>query len=88
MGWEHIGPIGVLLGILGGGIAWATNLWLGRADRREDRMIAMLREQKEEAEKDRDEEREARIAWEKRAIAWYKQLVDAGQEPVPPWGVE
>lgn len=86
MDWDSLGPLGVFLGVLGGGIAWIVNLWLGRADRREDRMIKYLEAEKAEAEAEAAAERAARIKWEKRAIAWYKQLVDAGLDPVPPWG--
>ena len=88
MGWEHLGPLGIFLGVVGGGIAWVTNLWLGRTDRREERMIALLQEQKAQAEKEAAEEKASRIAWERRAISWYKQLVDAGHTPDPEWGVE
>ena len=86
MDWDSLGPLGVFLGVLGGGIAWVVNLWLGRADRREEHMIKLLTAQKDEAEEDAAAEKASRIAWEKRAIAWYKQLVDAGMTPVPPWG--
>lgn len=88
MGWDQLAPLGAFLAVLGGGVAWLVNLWLGRADRREDRMIELLRTQKAEAEAEAEEEKADRIKWERRAIAWYKQLVDAGLDPAPPWGVE
>lgn len=86
MDWDSLGPLGVFLGVVGGGIAWVVNLWLGRADRREERMIKILTAQKDEAEEEAAAERASRVRWEKRAIAWYKQLVDAGITPAPPWG--
>ena len=88
MGWDQLAPLGAFLAVLGGGIAWVVNLWLGRADRREDRMIEMLKAQKSEAEAEAATEKADRIRWERRAIAWYKQLLDAGIEPEPTWGVD
>lgn len=88
MGWDQLAPLGVFLTVLGGGVAWVVNLWLGRADRREDRMIEMLKAQKAEAEEEAAEEKADRIKWERRALSWYKQLVDAGIDPDPKWGVE
>ena len=86
MDWESLGPVTALLGVLGSGIAWAVGIWMRRVERREDRMIEMLKTAKAEAESERDAERRDRIMWERRAISWYRQLVDAGIEPKPPWG--
>ncbi|MCT1430554.1 hypothetical protein M3G50_07280 [Brachybacterium muris] len=86
MDWESLGPVTALLGVLGSGIAWAVGIWMRRVERREDRMIEMLKTAKAEAETEREAERRDRIMWERRAIAWYRQLVDAGIEPKPPWG--
>ena len=86
MDWESIGPVTTLLGVLGGGIAWAVGVWTRRVERREDRMIEMLKASKKEAEAEAEAEKRDRLLWERRAIAWYRQLVDAGIEPKPPWG--
>lgn len=88
MDWDTLGPVGAFLGVVGGGVAWVVNLWLKRADRKEDRMIERLKAEVAEAEKESAEEKALRVTWEKRAIAWYKQLVDAGIDPTPPWGVD
>lgn len=88
MDWNVLGPIGVFLGVIGGGVAWIVDRLQSRADRREDRMIELLKAQKTEAEAEAADERADRIRWERRAIAWYKQLVDAGIDPAPPWGVD
>ena len=86
MDWESLGPVTALLGVLGSGIAWAVGIWLRRVERREDRMIEMLKTAKAEAEAEREAERRDRIMWERRAIAWYRQLIDAGITPDPAWG--
>lgn len=64
MDWDSLGPLGVFLGVVGGGIAWIVNLWLGRADRSEDRMIKLLTAQKDEAEEEAAAERASRVRWE------------------------
>ena len=86
MDWDALTPLGVFLGIIGGGIAWAVDKWTGRTDKREEAMIATLKTRAEEAEA-----RAARIQaeadlWETRALAWWQQLVKAGIDPVPPIG--
>lgn len=86
MDWNQLTPIGVFLTVLGGGIAWVIDRWQSRTDRREDRMIEMLKDQKAEAEKEAAEEKADRIRWERRAIAWYRQLLEAGIDPDPKWG--
>ena len=85
MDWESVGPVTALLGAIGGGIAWAVNQWTRRVERREDRMIEMLRAAKADAESEAAAEKRDRLLWQRRAVAWYRQLVDAGIEPKPPW---
>lgn len=84
--WDTLGPVTALLGLLGSGIAWAVGIWSRRTERREDRMIEMLKAGKAEAEAEAAEEKAERVLWERRAIAWYRQLIEAGITPAPPWG--
>lgn len=88
MDWNVLGPIGVFLGVVGGGVAWVVDRWQSRADRREDRMIELLKAGRTEAQALAAAEKASRIEWERRAIAWYKQLVDAGIDPDPTWGAD
>lgn len=86
MGWDFLGPLGVFLGVLGGGVAWAYDKWQGRTERREDRMIDMLKAAKAEAEAERDAERAAKLSAQRRARSYWRQLIEAGITPDPEWG--
>lgn len=79
-----IDDIKVLLGLVGAAVAWAVMLWLKRSDRREDAMKALLEKQKIDAEAERDKaRRDADRGWSL-ARAYWRQLVKAGIDPVPP----
>lgn len=86
MDWDVLGPLGVFLGVLGSGIAWVYDRWQTRTERREDRMIEMLKAGKAEAEAERDAERAAKIRAQRRARSYWQQLVAAGITPDPEWG--
>lgn len=86
MDWDVLGPLGAFLGVIGGGVAWTYDRWQRRTERREDRMIEVLKEGKAEAEAERDAEKAGRIAAERRARAYWRQLIQHGVTPDPEWG--
>jgi len=66
-----------LLAALGGAIGW----WLRRSERREAQMIDFYKKRAEDAEQEQE-------LWERRATAWYQQLLAAGITPDPSWGAK
>lgn len=86
MDWESLGPLGVFLGVIGGGVAWIYDRWTARADKREAAMIDSLKTQLAEAISERDEARKEAALWELRGTSWWRQLVKAGIDPDPTWG--
>lgn len=90
--WDSLGPLGLFLSTIGGGVVWLLN----RADRnRTERRDEVLKAADERiAEKDKDiaerDERIGHLTAELRAAnaerhAWYWQLRDNGIEPDPGW---
>ncbi|MFE5777068.1 hypothetical protein [Brachybacterium sp. NPDC056505] len=92
MDWDSLGPLGVFLSTLAGGVVWVMNrIDKAKRARRDDALKAA---DERLAEKDKDlQERDAKIALleeELRAAnterhSYYWQLKDNGIEPVPGW---
>lgn len=76
---------------LGAAMGWVILLWLRRSDRQEDQVKELMEKRVQDAEKARDEalataerERVAAAKERRHKLAYWRQLVQADIEPVPP----
>lgn len=80
-----------LLVPLGAAVGWVVLLWFRRSDRKEDAMKALMEKRVDEARTERDaavaeaaRERAAAARERRVKLAYWRQLVQADIEPVPP----
>ena len=73
-----------LLPLAGGGIGWLVVQSYRRSDERQAQMIELYKKQAEDAQsRARAAEKREDRAWAK-ARAYWRQLVEAGIDPIPP----
>lgn len=73
-----------LLPLAGGGIGWLVVQSYRRSDERQAQMIELYKKQAEDAQaRARAAEKREDRAWAK-ARAYWRQLVEAGLDPIPP----